>query len=115
MSSIPKSTQSMPTCAFHDIRENDPRLTLTIAHVLDLVGGGSKAEELGDDIAGLYGYKGHLTVATRKNLSKYVETLFCRAWATYSGEVEQQVEFLHWLPEPGEFPPALLVDYQPTS
>ena len=111
---VPLCAQSTSTCAFHDNRANDTRLTLTIAHVLDLVGDGSKAGELGDDIAGLYGYEGHLTVTTRKNLSKYVETLFCRAWATYSGEVEQQVEFLHWLPEPGEFPPALLIDYQPT-
>ena len=111
---VPLCAQSTSTCAFHDNHENDNRLTLTIAHVLDLVGDGSKVEELGDDIAGLYGYKGHLTVATRKKLSKYVETLFCRAWATCSGEMEQQVEFLDWLPEPGGFPLALLLEYQPT-
>ncbi len=112
---VPLCAQSTSTCAFHDNRENDTRLTLTIAHVLDLVGDGAKAEEVGDDIDGLYGYKCHLTVTTRKELSKYVETLFCRAWATYSGEMEQQVEFLDWLPEPGGFPPSLLIDYQPTS
>ena len=114
MTRVSTTTQSMPTCALHDHRENDARLAMTFAHVLDLAGGGLNAEELGDDIVGLYGYKGHLTVATRKKLSKYVETLFCRAWATYSGVMEQQVEFLDWLPEPGGFPPALLLEYQPT-
>ena len=99
MSTVEESTRC------YDV-DKDIRLGKVWSHFADLVGN-SKFDELGYDVAGLYDYKGHLMVATRKALSPDVETSFRRAWVTVGGEPEQHVEFLdersdRWdgMPEP---------------
>ena len=85
-----------PPCARYEGGENDDRLIKVWTYVAGLVGGGSKADELGRKVARLYDYKGLLVVATRSRLPARVEALFRDAWATVGlgREVPEQVEFL---------------------
>ena len=119
------STDTRSTTPYTNIcygHEDSARLSLAWAHFTGLVGGGSKAEELGQNIAALFEIKGDLVVLTRKSLSADIETLFCRAWDTVGGEKGQQVEFfdeksdqLEGLSMPDGFWPPSLVENQPTS
>ena len=123
MFNISTNTKSTtPYTNFYYGNKDSARLSLAWAHATGLVGGGSKAEELGQNIAALFETKGDLVVLTRKSLSADVETLFCRAWDTVGGEKGQLVEFrdeksdqLEGLSMPDGFWPPSLGENQPAT